>query len=209
MRGRKSENERKLELFTAWLTAPEKERLTKTQKEFAESIGVDEHTLTRWKAKLAETDTEDEITRFRSHVFKQAMKSNATAKHMELYAKLKGLFDAPKTNESHGMTADEMARFHFEIEKAAERELREFHFELGGHWESDRKLYDKEDIEDILQWAEKEGIINGFKEVPSVFLGYHVPGKCIKEIPLNGDETRPIVRGRSVFPKQTLLPDEI
>lgn len=73
MRGYKSEHERKLELFTEWLTTPAEEKLIKTQKEFAESISVDEHTLTRWKTKLAETDTEDEITRFRSHVLKQTM----------------------------------------------------------------------------------------------------------------------------------------
>ena len=96
MRGRKSENEKKIEKFADWLATPEEERTIKTQKELAEFIGVNEHTLGRWKAKLAETESEGEIQRFRNHLYRQAMKSNATAKHMELYANLKGLFNTPK-----------------------------------------------------------------------------------------------------------------
>jgi hypothetical protein len=109
VRGRKSENEKKIEQFADWLGIPEEERTIKTQKEFAEFLGIDEHTLVRWKVKLAETDTEDEIDKFKHHLYKQAMKSNATAKHMELYAKLKGLFDTPKTT-TNKMTADDYIR---------------------------------------------------------------------------------------------------
>ena len=107
MRGRKSGTEQKIEKFADWLAMPEEERTIKTQKEFAVALGVDEHTLVRWKAELAEIRSEDEIERFKNHLYRQAMKSNATAKHMELYAKLKGLFDAPK--EPHMATSKSTA----------------------------------------------------------------------------------------------------
>lgn len=186
MKGRKSENEKKIELFTEWLATPEEERLIKTQKEFAASVGVDEHTLGRWKAQLAETDNVDEITKFRRHVYKQAMRSSATAKHMELYARLKGLWDKSERSETHKMTADELTRFCLDGEAAAMEQLREWEFEgLGRQWPHGGRLYSKGDIEEVLQWAKKEGIISDFKEVPSVFVGYHLPSKCLKVIPLS------------------------
>ena len=118
MRGRKMENERKIERFTDWLATPEEERIIKTQKEFAESLGVDEHTLTRWKTKLAETGSEDEIAMFKNHLYRQAMKPGATAKHMELFARLKGLFDAPKEPDGQTrLTADDYAKDYFEARK--------------------------------------------------------------------------------------------
>ena len=122
------------------------ERLIKTQRQFAESLGVDEHALMRWKARLAQTDTEDEISRFRTHVFRQAMKSNAGAKHMELYAKLKGLQDKPETTKPPKITAGTFVRCHIAGEREARRYLREHGY--GG-------AYDREEILGILEYAKK------------------------------------------------------
>ncbi|MFC2062959.1 hypothetical protein ACFLS8_03355 [Chloroflexota bacterium] len=158
MRGRKTENERNIELFADWLSTPEDERLIKTQKEFARSIGVDEHTLIRWKAELADTDSEDEITKFRGHVYRQAMKSGASAKHMELYAKLKGLFNSSDaTRETSEFTADDYAKAHIAVERLARKKLLDEGY--GG-------AYEREEIIGILEFAKKEGIIDGYRELP-------------------------------------------
>lgn len=186
MKGRKTEKEKRVGLFVDWLATPEEERLIKTQKEYATFIGVDEHTLGRWKAQLAETDVGDEVERFRKQVYRQAMRVGATAKHMELYAKLKGLWDKPEISEERPKTADEICREGLALEVVVENSLREWHFEsLKNRWgKVSCLLYGKEDIEGILQWARGEGVIDDFREVPSVFLGYHLPSKCVKEIPL-------------------------
>lgn len=187
MRGRKSENEKKVELFADWLIAPEEERLIKTQKEFAESIGVEEHTVMRWKTQLAKTDTEDEIALFRGHVYRLAMKSNATAKHMELYAKLKGLLEKPETRDTTPLTADQLARFHLEGEGEARRYLLEHGY--GG-------CYDRAEIEGILQYAKEEGIIEDFKELPSTTRQARIFETDIEQI------TRESVNDRVIFPRK-------
>jgi transposase-like protein len=158
MTKKKMNKEKKLELFAEWLAKPEEERLIKTQKDFARSIGVEEHTLVRWKSQLAETDTEDEIERFKAHVYRQAMKPNATAKHMELYAKLKGLMEKPETGEKTKIDANTLTRAHLAGERLARKHLREEGY--GGS-------YDREEILGILEYAKQQGMIDDYKELPT------------------------------------------
>jgi DNA-binding transcriptional regulator YiaG len=79
--------------YASWLLQPEEDRDPKTEAEFASSIGVSLDVINSWNEQLRQTDSGDELERFRQQVYAQAMKKNATAKHMELYARIKGLFD--------------------------------------------------------------------------------------------------------------------
>lgn len=119
----KAEKREKIELYADWLVTSPETRELQTQKALAEFLGVTEQTLVTWKGQLSETDALDEIQRFRRQVFNQAMKPNASAKHMELYARLKGLLiDKSEMKVEIGLTADEITRRNFE----ADRELQEW-----------------------------------------------------------------------------------
>lgn len=114
----------KIKQFAEWLALREDERVIKTQKDFAKSIGVVEQTLIRWKEQLQDT-TEDEteqIEAFKKKVYRDAIRPNATGKDKELFGRLKGLFiDRPETKEQIELTADGITRRNLE----AERRLRE------------------------------------------------------------------------------------
>jgi hypothetical protein len=69
---------------------------------------------------LASLD-EIHIEQFFTRVYERAMEPKATAKHMELYAKLKGLLIEKRENVNIDLTADDITRRNLE----AERRLRE------------------------------------------------------------------------------------
>jgi hypothetical protein len=69
---------------------------------------------------LASLD-EIQIEQFFTRVYERAMEPKATAKHMELFAKLKGLLVEKRENLNIDLTADDITRRNLE----AERRLRE------------------------------------------------------------------------------------
>jgi hypothetical protein len=153
---KKTEREKKIEQFAEWLVTPEEERTIKTQKEFATFLGVEEHTLGNWKKKLAETDGGDEIERFKKHLYSQAMRSGATAKHMELYAKLKGLFDSPDRHEGKIKLEGGWAiNVYSELQSKAREYLREKGY---------NGYFDRNEIIGLLHLAKEKGWIEDFKE---------------------------------------------
>ena len=120
----KKTKQKKLEYFANWIATPE-DREFKTQKEVAQYLEVDEKTLGRWKSQLQQPADVDEVELFLRQLYKRAMQFNASAKHMELYAKLKGLLvEKSEQKIKLEIGADEIARRNNEAERR-DREFRE------------------------------------------------------------------------------------
>uniref|UniRef100_A0A6H1ZS14 Homeodomain phBC6A51-type domain-containing protein n=1 Tax=viral metagenome TaxID=1070528 RepID=A0A6H1ZS14_9ZZZZ len=108
--------------YAEWLVAPLGERVPATQEEFAEKAGVSNVTLYAWKKRIiAEGETDKEkIDSFMEQVYTQAMKPNATAKHMELFAILKGLkVDKSEHKVEFNLSADDYFRVRQEARRRA------------------------------------------------------------------------------------------
>jgi len=116
--------ERKLRQYAEWYALPDEDKDPKTQAEMARKLNVSEQTLITWKSKLTAPDGVDEIEHFKERLYQMATKINATAKHMELYARLQGLL-VEKREETIRLelSADERYRRN----KIANRELEEGH----------------------------------------------------------------------------------
>jgi len=112
-----------------WAATPEELRNPKSKSAMMKKLGVvDMRTFNKYLNngtddlvdKLASLD-EFQIDQFFKKVYDRAMEPKATAKHMELFAKLKGLLIERKESVNIDLTADD----YFKARNDAKRELRE------------------------------------------------------------------------------------
>ena len=116
-----------------WHDTSIKVRLPRTKQKFCDGIGISTVTFDAWikernNGKGGKIDnlvdqfadlTEEEIGQFRRQVYRRAMEPGASAKHMELQAKLAGMLIEKSVRVDIGFGADEIAR----IRNEARREL--------------------------------------------------------------------------------------
>jgi hypothetical protein len=114
-----------------WWMTPADQRTTK--KRLLKKTGItDIRTLNKKIDKVKGNGTDDlidklasldeiQIEQFFKRVYERAMEPKATAKHMELFAKLKGLLIEKRENVNVDFTADD----YFKARNDAKRELRE------------------------------------------------------------------------------------
>ena len=110
----------KLKEFIEWRNTPVEDREVHNYTKLAAQLGVSTKTLTTWDKRLVdeELNAPSEVEQFLSHLYDQAMKPNANAKTMELYAKIKGILtDKSEVRISLELSADQLIRQHFESQK--------------------------------------------------------------------------------------------
>lgn len=117
-----------IERLADWQTTPDEERQVHTIDAWAKKNKVTPMQAREWKKMLEslEKSAESEVEAFMKHLYATAMKPGATAKHMELYAKLTGLLAEKAQLEVniYELTPDQhIAQFH-----EAQRYLREHGF---------------------------------------------------------------------------------
>ena len=116
-----------------WSDTSPKVRLPRTKQKFCDGIGISTVTFDTWIKERKNGNggkidslvdqfadlTEDEIAQFRRQVYKRAMEPGASAKHMELQAKLAGMLIEKSVEVRISANADELARLDTEAERRA------------------------------------------------------------------------------------------
>lgn len=115
-----------------WADTSPKVRLPNTKQKFCDGIGISTPTFDTWikERKNGKGDhldavidqladlTDEDMARFRRQVYKRAMEANASAKHMELNAKLEGmLVEKTEIRVKLSDDADELARLDAEADR--------------------------------------------------------------------------------------------
>jgi len=122
-----------IERYFLWLETSKPARVPRTQRAFAQMIGVAERTLMLWKNRYEEEKSTrppiDEVAQFMEHLRMEALKLGAPAAVMELYAKAKGLITS-KAEITHKLELT--ASDHYRIDREADRRIREFGREPDG-----------------------------------------------------------------------------
>lgn len=124
--------------YIEWASTEEQ---TKTLTELAEQMNVTERSLVDLKHDLEGTDAFNEIAKFRKQVFKRAMDAKATAKHMELYARLNPelrefFIEKKELTHKFELSADD----HLRIREESRKRVRELS-ESGGGADGDRGVF--------------------------------------------------------------------
>ena len=127
--------DKKIANYAEWKTSTEDERIQKgwpVQKvDMARHLGVTRKTLYNWDDALEKPLPSNEIEKYRTQLYKRAMKDNAPGSIMELYAKLNNLLIEKKETKVIIVSADDRAR----REVAADQALQDWQDEqdrLGG-----------------------------------------------------------------------------
>jgi len=124
-----------------WLNTSPKVRVLRFKTQICEELGISVVTLDKWdkerrngKGKVDKVIdqladlSDDEIDRFKRQVYTRAMEGGASAKHMELFAKLQGMLIEKSVRVNIGFGAEEIAK----IRTEARRELESKDFSIVG-----------------------------------------------------------------------------
>jgi len=125
-----------------WLNTSPKVRLPRFKAQLCRELGISVPTLDAWdkerkNSKGKKIDrlidqfadlTDDELARFKRQVYDRAMESGASAKHMELLAKLQGMLIEKSVRVDIGFGAEDIAN----IRNKARRELENEGFSIVG-----------------------------------------------------------------------------
>ena len=126
------ERDKRIEKVAEWLSLPSEDRVPKTQKELAKTLGVEEHAIVAIKKRIEqsqESSTGDEFTDYMVKLENLTFTRRGTSQDRKLFAQIKGWL-VEKSEIRHEFDLD--ATNYNKIATEVTERLRESHKQWGG-----------------------------------------------------------------------------